>query len=977
MLFAFTGIGRKLFLTFMVMIALMAFGSIAVVLGFSYVEKTERTVIDSAIPAVIEARYISDVSTKIISTSQLLSQVDSEKERKTYGKELFNLIESLYGRLEGLGVYPFDKALLTRLDQQVQDIVDNLAKMGNHVGEKVVLHRLTQGKSEKLTKAALQLEELSQSQVLNSNTITIANIVKIYDLIDNGNKESVYKALDALVEIDLDLAERLHELQLLTFRAVNILDDAKNSNQILKVEKLRQDFTRDMTIITRRVQAVEDPSRTQQMLLLVDELKRSERLFSELIQLVIINKELKSLSDENIRQFHDLNLTIIQLLDQANDVTQQAVDDVNRVLKVVQQLLIFITLIGLCLVIYIMWRYVYARVITRLNQYEQAMADIANGNLDIVLDTSGDDELARMGRSILVARDTAQELEDYKDSLELQIAQRTQELKSSNERLNVEIINHEKARDLAEQANRAKSAFLAIMSHEIRTPLNGVLGTGELLRSSGLTTKQRQYVEIINRSGENLLDLLNDILDYSKIEAGHLAIRPSNFNVYATISDVLHLFSSRAQQKGIILDSNIADKTPAWWIGDSSRIRQILSNFVGNAIKFTHSGKIIIHLDIILDTTLIFEVIDTGVGIAEHEIGSLFKAFAQAEEGQKVFGGTGLGLAISQRLVEAMGGEIGVESEEGVGSNFWFSLDLEEGDCEIFSSENLLPSTITENQKNTQQPSIISAQILLVEDNPVNQMVAVGFLERLGHKVTVVDTGALAEQEFKKQSFDMLLLDINLPDTDGVSLQKKLRLLESLNDDLQNQTPMVAVSAHVFNEDVENYLAEGFDGFLPKPLVESQLKQMLNRFFNLSESEQREIDITKSESIEAIETTNDDGGDDMQLILNEKVLQSDLAILGRERILKITDLFKVSSQENCEQLVQAITDHDAYLVNQLAHKLKGSAGSLGLMQLYYICHTYENNGKQGDLSECDIKQLSQIYQSSVSELERFLIDELK
>ena len=152
MLFASTGIGRKLFLTFMVMIALMAFGSVVGVLGFSYVEKTERTVIDSAIPAVIEARYISDLSTKIISTSQLLSQVDSEKERKTYGKELFTSIESLYDRLKGLGVYPFDKALLTRLDHQVQDIVDNLATMGNNVGEKVVLHRLIQEKSKTLTK---------------------------------------------------------------------------------------------------------------------------------------------------------------------------------------------------------------------------------------------------------------------------------------------------------------------------------------------------------------------------------------------------------------------------------------------------------------------------------------------------------------------------------------------------------------------------------------------------------------------------------------------------------------------------------------------------------------------------------------------------------------------------------------------------------------------------------------------------------
>lgn len=959
MLFASTGIGRKLFLTFMVMIALMAFGSVVGVLGFSYVEKTERTVIDSAIPAVIEARYISDLSTKIISTSQLLSQVDTEKERKTYGKELFTSIESLYVRLKGLGVYPFDKALLTRLDRQVQEIVDNLATMGNNVGEKVVLHQLIQEKSQKLTKTALQLEELSRSQVLNSNTITIANVVKIYDLVDNGNKDAIYKALDTLVEIDLDLAERLHELRLLTFKVVNTIDDARNSHDIAKVEKLRQDFTRDMTIITRRVQAVEDPSRTQQMLMLANNLTKSERLFSELIQLVNINKKLKALSDENIHQFQELNLTIAQLLEQANDVTQQAVADVNFVLKVVQQLLISITLLGLCLVIYIMWRYVYARVIMRLNQYEQAITDVANGKLDIELDTSGDDELAQMGRSILVARDTAQELQDYKDSLELQIAQRTQELKSSNELLNVEIINHDKARDLAEQANRAKSAFLATMSHEIRTPLNGVLGTGELLRGSGLTAQQKQYVDIINRSGENLLDLLNDILDYSKIEAGHLSIRSVNFNVHSMITDVHHLFSSRAQQKGITLAFDVPADLPAWWIGDCTRIRQVLNNFVGNAVKFTHTGSVTIQLHVILDTTLLFEVVDTGVGIAKHEIDSLFEAFTQAEEGQKVYGGTGLGLAISQRLIEAMDGEIGVESKEGLGSTFWFSLELEEGHC------------ITVSNQDSTVPEFPSAHLLLVEDNPVNQMVAVGFLERLGHKVTAVDTGLLAEEALKESSFDMLLLDINLPDTDGVSLQKRLREIEKEKEGSSGCTPILAVSAHVFNEDIESYLAAGFDGFLGKPLVENQLIKMLNRFLS---------DTYQTQSInESIETDNwtqmaTEITEENLMILNEKVLQGDLAVLGEERMLKIIGLFKHSSKDNVLLLQEAINSGDAYQVNQLAHKLKGSAGSLGLMKLHVLCNDYEEMGKAGDVSGCDSVELNEVYEESTREIERFFCE---
>ncbi|MBB1312447.1 TMAO reductase system sensor histidine kinase/response regulator TorS [Aliivibrio sp. SR45-2] len=955
MLFSSTGIGQKLFITFTVMIALMAFGSVVGVLGFSYVEKTERTVIDSAIPAVIEARYISDLSTKIISTSQLLSQVNVEDDRNKYGKELFSAIESLYVRLKGLGVYPFDKALLSRLDQQVQDIVDNLATMGDTVGEKVVLHRIIQEKSKNLTQTALQLEELARSQVLNSNTITIANVVKIYDLVENGNKNDVYEALDTLVEIDLDLAERLHELRLLTFKVVNTIDDARNSHLISQVEKLRQDFTRDMTIITRRIQAVEDPSRTKQMLDLASNLTHNQRLFSELIKLINLNNELKALSDENIHQFQRLNLTIEQLLNQANEVTQQAVADVNFVLKIVQQLLISITLLGLCLVIYIMWRYVYARVLTRLNQYERALMDVANGKLDIELDTSGDDELAQMGRSILVARDTAQELQEHKDSLELQVAQRTQELKSSNERLNVEIINHDKARDLAEQANRAKSAFLATMSHEIRTPLNGVLGTGELLRGSRLTAQQKQYVDIINRSGENLLDLLNDILDYSKIEAGHLSIRKSNFNVHSIVTDVHHLFSSRAQQKGITLDFNIPPETPLWWIGDCSRIRQVLNNFVGNAIKFTHTGSVSIQLHVILETTLLFEVIDTGAGIAEHEIDSLFDAFTQAEEGQKVTGGTGLGLAISQRLIEAMEGEIGVDSKEGIGSAFWFSLELEEGHRVEVSNEICAISDLA------------PAHLLLVEDNPVNQMVATGFLERLGHKVTAVDTGQLAEEQVKEHQFDMLLLDINLPDTDGVTLQKRLRAIENEYHGEGCYTPTLAVSAHVFTEDVESYLAAGFDGFLGKPLVENQLVQMLNRFLR------DQYTVINTDSYEPNERVETEQNENNEMIIDEKVIQGDVTILGKDRMTKIIGLFVHSSKINMSELQQAIVNKEAYQVNQLAHKLKGSAGSLGLMKLYALCHEYEKASKEGDISICNKDELQNTYDNSVIAVEKIIL----
>nr|WP_230626972.1 TMAO reductase system sensor histidine kinase/response regulator TorS [Photobacterium angustum] len=812
------GIGTKLLIAFSAMASLMIIAVMIGVAGFSLVAKTERTVINSAVPALAEARQLSDLSSRIIFNAQVLAKSKAESERMRQGRALTVHIEALNRSLHSLEQFSFDQPLMVKLEEDVKRIVDNLALLGLLVGRQIDLQSQLDKLTTEMTKATHQIDNLSQSQVSNANTIAVANVSRIYDLVADGNKPAVYKALDSLVEVDMDLSERLFELRFLSLQVINMLDDSSRIADIKSLVALKKRYNDAVGIMSQRVKSVEDPSRSEQLVELTAQLNRGRLLFGVIEQLIYAKQDVERLDQQNLVLFQQLNNTVDDIIDVANVNTQQAVKRVDHTLTLARNTLIVISAIGLLALVLIMWRFVYARVICRINEYSRALSALTRGDLGVKINVNGDDELAQMGRAILVARDTAneryrlaqaeskarQELQEHKASLERLVAKRTGELEKINRRLNEEVHNHYKARDEAEKANRAKSSFLATMSHEIRTPMNGVLGTASLLADTQLTSQQKRYLDVINRSGETLLDILNDILDYSKIEAGHLDIRPSNFSVVRMVTDVSNMLEGRALAKRIGLECHISPQVEGMWFGDESRIRQVLVNLVGNAIKFTDTGKVSIFVEPHPDMPdeLLFSVKDTGIGIDQEEQHILFSAFQQAEAGRKSIEGTGLGLAISKHIVAAMDGEIGLESVVGEGSCFWFALPLEHGEGSL--------------EPDDKRVIMRSAHILLVEDNPVNSMVAEGFLTRLGHTVVTAADGAEAEEIYKKHRFDIALLDINLPDTDGVQLLSRLRRLEDNNHEAwEEPTPMVAFSAHVFREEVELYLNAGFAGFLP------------------------------------------------------------------------------------------------------------------------------------------------------------------
>ncbi|CAK0751891.1 two-component system, sensor histidine kinase [Azospirillaceae bacterium] len=370
------------------------------------------------------------------------------------------------------------------------------------------------------------------------------------------------------------------------------------------------------------------------------------------------------------------------------------------------------------------------------------------------------------------------------------------------------------ARFAAESAVKAKSNFLATMSHEIRTPITGVLGMVDLLYKTNPTEEQVTYINILQASTQTLLTILNDILDISKIDANKITIEATTFDLYKTVNDVIALGCLSASSKGITIKSTISKNVPTIVISDQTRIKQVLFNLLSNAIKFTELGEIEIRIMTKHNTdqnaTVLFEVEDSGIGISREVIDQLFTAFSQADQTTtRRFGGTGLGLAISKKLVELMGGKIGVESESGIGSLFWFTLPLTLGTAAglpVDASRPQKPLPLASSQR--------SLRVLLAEDNRINQILVRSMLQKLGHVIQVVENGRQALEAVRAEEWDIVLMDMQMPEMDGEEATKAIRALPPP----KNRIPVLALTADVLTEHQERYIRAGINDLVPKPI---------------------------------------------------------------------------------------------------------------------------------------------------------------
>lgn len=408
------------------------------------------------------------------------------------------------------------------------------------------------------------------------------------------------------------------------------------------------------------------------------------------------------------------------------------------------------------------------------------------------------------------------------NEMALQINEKNKALLEAHTMLEKRVVDRTRelmlAKNKAEAANRAKSNFLANMSHEIRTPMNGVIGMTQLALLASPRPEQREYLELIEKSSYRLLNVVNDILDFSKIEANKLNLTVQRFNLRDTIATTIREFSFKAQEKGLKLDWHVQDEVPDAFMGDAGRLSQILINLIGNAIKFTPSGRISVRVEkeyAELDEFIAhFTITDTGIGIPPEHQASIFEAFSQADESHsRPYEGTGLGLAICAKLVALMNGQIWVESAEGKGSMFHFTALLKTASPE--QSESDQSAAHGQPEEAGQKQSGPRLAILLAEDNLVNQKVAQKMLERSGHRVTIAVNGQEAVAAFGKQTFDLVLMDIQMPIMDGFEATQAIRDLEK---DSGKHTPIIALTAHAITGYREKCLERGLDDYLSKPM---------------------------------------------------------------------------------------------------------------------------------------------------------------